>query len=341
MNIQDMYIPSVNEAVKLIVECYRSKRYDDLRTVKQYLESEETSKFIAGNATRFHNATVTLTRIGFFDYAYALAEVGHNRYRTDTDLLGDLLCYGLQCRGLSELEKWFNTLTRINKRFWTWRAYQFSFDYWMTRLPEAESDQQLTNWEGIIESIIADFKQNFKFLKDQSDCEKAYVMEFDYLTSKGEDEQALTALVNATRDTRTKNKCPQCALKLSDHYFELGNYEESLKYSTLAVSIKEDQPSISLGYTYYILAMSKEYVERQKGSHRKNIQDIYNAYDSAYLHLVDESDRQRLISSVKKQIKVLERETGVESNIIFDESKNDISSFLKVLGGQDKDGNET
>ena len=330
MTIQEMYIPSVNAAVDLIQQYYSDRNYSDLRTVKEYLENGTVSSFIAGDADRFHNATVGLARIGFYDYAYALAEVGNRRYPKNTDLLGDLLGYGLQCRQLRELEKWYNGpggLKSINQRFWTWRAYQFSFDYWMERLPEA-SDEQLAQWEKEIEWIFSTFKTNFCFLKDKSNCEKAYMMEFEYYTSKGMEAKAINALERATEDNQTKNKCPQCALKLADRYFELGDYNNALKYADVAVGIKEDQSSISLGYTHYIRAMSKEYVERQLHSASQNIADIYNAYYSAYLYL-DSEHRMHLIDSVKKQVKMLEREFGVESGIPFDEQ--DFSDMERLL----------
>lgn len=320
MRDTEIYIPSVTEAVKMIVLYYQEKNYKGLRSVKEYLENETTSKYIAGDPDRFHNATVTLTAFGFFDYAYALAQVGHLRYPKNTDLLGDLLCYGLQCRGFAELEDWCKMLDSINKRFWTWRAYRFSFDYWMARLPEAGNDRELAEWEEKINSIINDYKNNFKYINDKSECEKAYMMEYEYLSSKGEEESALKSLIDATEKEPTKNKCPQCALKLADHYFELGDYSKALSYADKAVLIKEDQPSISLGFAYYIRAMSKEYIERSKNGVKQSIEAIYNAYDSAYLHLIDErEDREHLVESVKKQVKILERETGVLSGIDFNQ----------------------
>lgn len=168
-----MYIPSVDEAAKKIVKYYNDGAIDELNAVGEYLENNDVAKSIAGNGDEFHNATVRLTRAGFYDYAYALAKVGHNRYPRNTDLLGDLLCYGLHCKPLDELQQWYTKLEKINKRFWTWRAYQFSFDYWMERLPYAESDEELHIWEGIIEELFDSFKQNFQYLTDKSDCEKA------------------------------------------------------------------------------------------------------------------------------------------------------------------------
>lgn len=310
-----MYIPSVGEAARKIVKYYEEGAIDDLNAVGEYLENNDVAKSIAGDGNEFHNATVQLTNAGFYDYAYALAKVGHNRYPRNTDLLGDLLCYGLHCRQLDELQQWHSELEMINKRFWTWRAYQFSFDYWMERLPYAESDEELHMWEGIIEGLFTSFKQNFQYLTDKSDCEKAYMMEFQYYSSKGDDEKALDALQEATRNAQTVNKCAQCALKLADRYFEIGDYEKSYTYADKAVSIKEDQASINLGYAYYILAMSLEWRERRNRSISANLKQVYVAYFSAYIHLGP--DRKNLLDSVEKQVKQLEFEYAQPNNIVY------------------------
>ena len=339
MTVKDMYIPSVNDAVNLITRYYRDGEIKKLKLVKEYLESNDISRYIAGDADRFHNATVTLTRIGFYDYAYALAKVGHTRYPKNTDLLGDLLCYGMQCRDLEDLEKWYTALSQINKRFWTWRAYQFSFDYWMKRLPEAKGEE-LFQWEETIKDIFSRFQDNFRFIMDKSVCEKAFMMKYEYYASKGDDFLAEEALKEATRNEDTKNKCPQCALRLADYYFEKGNYAESLKYSNLAAFIKEDQQSISLGYTNYIRAMSMEYIMRNDNSIVHKVATVYNAYYAAVLYLREEDGRDRLISSIKKQVNMLERETGIESNIIFEDNSSEnlkLQQLLQLLNNEMED----
>lgn len=313
-----LYIPSVSEAAKKIVTSYTYGDYDELKAVGDYLENNDVARSISGNGDEFHNATVMLTRAGFYDYAYALAKVGYNRYPRNTDLLGDLLCYGLHCKSLDELQIWYTKLEEINKRFWTWRAYQFAFDYWMERLPYATNDNDLSEWELIIEALFTSFKTNSKYLHDKSDCEKAYMMEYEYYYSKGEEDKAVKALKAATQDSRTANKCAQCALKLADYYFETGNYEDSYKYADIAVSIKEDQASINLGYTYYILAMSLEWRERKNNSIGANLKRVFSAYYSAYTHL--DPDRKNLIDSVRKQVKNLEYEFSQDSGIDFGET---------------------
>ena len=331
-----MYIPSVKEAAKKIISYYKEEAFDELKAVGEYLENNDVAKSIAGNGDEFHNATVQLIQFGFYDYAYALAKVGFNRYPCNTDLLGEFLAYGLHCRPLEELQQWHTKLEKINKRFWTWRAYQFLFDYWMERLPYAENDEVLHTWESIIENLFQSFKDNFQYLIDKSDCEKAYIMEFDYYSSKGDEEKAITALKTATEDVRTANKCAQCALKLANRYFETGDYENSYIYADIAVNIKEDQTSISLGYTYYILAMSLEWKEKRNHSIAANIRQIYNAYFSAYMHL--DSDRTNLLDAVKKQVKQLEFEYDQPSGIPFEELESEkdggITKILKLLDNE-------
>lgn len=334
-----IYIPSVDEAAKKIVQHYNNDEIDELNAIGDYLKNNDVAKSIAGNGDEFHNATVRLTRVGFYDYAYALAKVGHNRYPRNTDLLGDLICYGLHCKQLDELQQWYVKLENINKRFWTWRAYQFSFDFWMERLPYAESDEELQNWETIIENLFDSFKQNFQYLSDKSDCEKAYMMEFEYYTSKGDEKKALNALKEATKNVQTANKCAQCALKLADRYFETGNYGESYTYADIAVNIKEDQASINLGYAYYILAMSLEWKERRNRSIKSNLQKVYSAYYAAYIHL--DSDRRNLLDSVKKQVKQLEFEytkpSGIEFDSLDQEKNGGIMNFLNALNAASED----
>ncbi len=332
MSTIQLYIPSVTDAARRIVRAYFNEDYDMLQEIRAYLGNNNVAGAIAGTASEFHNAAVELTRNGFYDYAYALVEVGVQRHSKDTDLLGDLLAYGLHCRSIKELQQWYDALSNVNKRFWTWRAYQFSFDFLMAKLPYTDNDEELNSLEGEIEHIINSFKGNFKFLSDKSDCEKAYMMEYEFYSSKGEETQAEHALIEATSELA---KCAQCALKYADRCFERGNYEETIKYATIAAHIKEDQPSISLGYTNYILAMSLEQVARHKNAlkNANDLGEIYSAYYSAYTYLSSEKGREHLISSVKHQVKVLEFFTGTKSGIDFSESNLNGASLLRMLQG--------
>ena len=76
-----IYIPSVDEAAKKIVQHYNNDEIDELNAIGDYLKNNDVAKYIAGNGDDFHNAKVRLPRVGFSDYAYALAKVGHNSYQ--------------------------------------------------------------------------------------------------------------------------------------------------------------------------------------------------------------------------------------------------------------------
>ena len=319
----NLYIPSVVDVARLFVSAYKRNNYDEIGELKEYLANAKVATSIAGTADEFHNAAVNLTRNGFYEYGYAIVQVGVWRYPKNTDLLGDLLAYGLHCKNIydQELRKWYLQLKDINKRFWTWRAYQFSFDYLMEYLPYAKAEE-VEIVEDSIKQLINDFKENFRFLKDKSDCEKAYMMEFEYYSSLGKDKEAEKALNEATKIL--EGKCAQCAFKLADRRFEQGDYAGTINYARIAIGIKEDQPSINLGYANYILAMSLERECRTKNAlgAREDLEEIYQAYYAAYNYMADDVGRERLMSSIRNQVKLLEYSTGIPSKIDFDNSNN-------------------
>lgn len=339
-NSANLYIPSVLEAANMIRSCYAQKDYQQLNAIITYLNSQQVMDHIAGTADQFHNASVRLTHDGFYDLAYGLLEnAGIKRNPKSTDLLGDLMLYGTRCRKLDELRKWYDQLVNIPKRFWTWRAYQFSFDYLMETLPYAETEEELIAREREIESVFTSYKENFRYLKDKSDREKAYMMEYEFYSSKGEDELGLKALANGV--AALPGKCAQCAMKYADHQFEMGNYADAAAYARIAVDVKEDQSSISRGYTYYILAMSLEQIARKDSAinSANRMQAIYSAYHAAYQYM--ESGRDNLTTSIKRQVIALEFDSKIPSNIDFvqleKEKENSLSKLLQMLSTSDED----
>lgn len=336
----ELYIPNIVEAANMIYSCYIQKDYPQLNTIIAYLNSQQAKESLAGTADQFHNASVRLVSSGFYDLAYDLvANIGIKRHPRNTDLLGDLLTYGTRCRSLEDLRQWYDQLIDIPKRFWTWRAYQFSFDYLMETLPYAKTEDELSLREQEIEGIFSSFKENFRYLKDKSDREKAYMMEYEFYTSKGEEKRALEALENGVK--ALPHKCAQCALKYADHQFEMGNYADAATYAKIAVDVKEGQPSINLGYTYYIWAMSLEQLTRKDNalSITDRIQEIYSAYHAAYQYM--ESGRDNLIASIKRQVVALEFDSKISSNIDFSrlekEKENSLSKLLQMLSTNDDD----
>ncbi len=311
-----IYIPSVDEAALKILKAYRTDNFDQLREIQKFLEDQAVAKRIAGNASEFHNASVRMAQIGFYDNAFALLSIGQQRYSRDTDILADMLLYGLKCRSLEELMPYKEKLDKIKKELWTWRAFHFMFDYLMEVLRYKDSDQEIKQLSDEIESLIADYKKYSKNFQDQSNNEKAYMVEYEYYMFKGDCNNALNALKQATIEL--PHKSAQCALKLADYFFEKGEYKEVVQYASQAANTKEDQPSISRGYAFYILAMAEEHEIRQTGGALANkVKPIYSDYASAVERMSDETGRDTLLSNIKYQVRKLEFDSGVPSKIDF------------------------
>lgn len=337
-----LLIPDVNTAAQMMVKAYSDADFEQVKNIENSLHSKELSEKISGTSDEFHNAAVALTRAGMFYQAYNLILTGLERAPKNTDLLSDALKYGMHCHvDPTALDGLCGHLNRINKRFWSWRAYQFCFDYLMERLPYCETDEELNKKESEIRNLIAEFKAHIDYLADYSDSEKAYMMDYEFHMSKGDAKGATAALLEAINHDKLKNKCAQCALKMADYCFEHGDYSEVIPYAERAVSIKEDQQSINLGYTYYILAMSREWANRgdiELGKAKGVLKQIYQEFFSAYLYL--EAGRDNLMESIKKQVKILEFKTGQPSGIPFedlDEEKNAVGlNMIRTLFEQAK-----
>lgn len=325
-----LFIPSAEIAVQMMKEAFRKADFNRLRDIQLRLNEPEVQNNLSGTADEFHNAAVDLTRSNMFRYAYSLVEVGIIRYPYNTDLLSDALLYGSRCHVPAEsLEKHYRELQAVDKRFWTWRAYHFSAEYLMAKLPALKGDEQAQK-ESEILSIIQEFKKHFDYLDDQSDREKAYLIEFKFWISKGDTKKAEAALKAAT-DEVLPDKCPQCALKYADRMFELGRYEEVIPYAEQAMGIMEDQHSISYGYTYYILAMSLEWVARRDNglTNPRTLSKIFTAYNNAYLYM--EAGRDNLMDNIKKRVRAIEFETKQEGGIDFESMDKEKSSNTEEM----------
>ncbi len=308
------YIPSIEKASDILVQAISSEDYG---TVKEILDYVTNDSEIAGSAASFHNAATNLARIDSFNYATKLLEVGIKRYSKDTDLLADIIKYGSKCKSIKDVYVYYKRLQMIRKRFWTWRAYVFSVDYLMEYIQytETEDDEKVIQKE--ILSILDEYKRAFPA------DERAYVAESEYYESMHDREKQIAALREGMEKVIV---CCQCALKYADYLFEMGKYEEAIPVAQKAVDIREDQPSISLGYAYYILAMSKEAVLRTNNSRVTDslVFPVYKAYETAYSYMSKEAGRNILKQQIKNRVTALEIESGIKSNIEF-------SKYDKVL----------
>lgn len=299
-----LYIPSIDVAVKRIVVAYLSEDYSAIKETMDYIVNTDK---IAGDEDNYHNAAVTLAQLNDYDNAITLLQHGLSRYPKSPDILADLLAYGMKCRPISAIRSfYFDNLAKINKRFWSWRAFHFSIDFLMVYIQYAENAEQEQTVTNEIEMLISEYKRH------EPTDERAYMVEHDFYELLDKHDLAEAALKTALDKLII---CPQCALNYADSLFGEGKYKEAIPYLERAISMAEAQPTINLGYAYYILALSKESVFRKDRSEftSDTIKPLFDAYYSALEFLDTKMDNMK--EQIYKKIHVLEYESGIDSKI--------------------------
>ena len=299
-----LYIPSINIALRNIIVAYITEDYGKIKETMDYVVNTPT---IAGSENDYHNASVELVRFEDYHNAVLLLQHGLERYGNSTDILADLLLYGLKCRKSGEIKDYyFKRLSKISKRFWSWRAFSFSIDFLMNYIQYAENKEQEDYIVNEIEGLIADYKQYMP------NDERAYMSEYEFYELISKHTLAEKALKTAIEKLTI---CSQCALKYADILFEQGNFREVIPLAERITRIVEAQPSVNIGYVYYILALSKEAILRDSGNKltADNVKPIFDAYYCALENLDD--NQNTLILEIYKRVIVLERISGVQSGI--------------------------
>ena len=176
----------------------------------------------------------------------------------------------------------------------------------MNYIQYAENKEQEDYIANEIKGLIADYKQYMP------NDERAYMSEYEFYESISEHTLAEEALKTAIEELTI---CSQCALKYADILFEQGNFREVIPLAERITRIVEAQPSVNIGYVYYILALSKEAILRDSGNNltANNVKPIFDAYYCALKNLDDNSNT--LILEIYKRVIVLERISGVQSGI--------------------------
>jgi hypothetical protein len=301
------FIPSIEAASIVLLDALNKNEATIIKEVMDYVQNNEC---IGGTADSFHNAATNLARAEAYSCAVAFLEVGHKRYSRDTDILADLIHYGSQCKRIEDIYPYFLELKSVRQRFWTWRAYTFSCDYLMEYIQYTTTDEEENTIEKEILCLLESYKRNYP------NDERPFVEESEYYERKHDSERQVAALIEGMDKIAI---CCQCALKYADYMFKKGEYEKVIPAAEKAVNIREDQPSISLGYTYYILAMSREVVMRKNNMQFTEavLKPVYDAYGISFNFLEKEGGRSRLQLQIWNRVKALERESKIESNIDF------------------------
>ncbi len=264
---------------------YLQDNFNQWVAEKTQSQGEKKVDLIRGSEGDYHNLTVEFSRNNCESFAAMTALIGVETYPMSADLIGDLIKYSQEIGDIEMCQYGIDKLKTIDREYWTWRTFVFVIDYYKDSLGSVKDIDTYKKNIKEAESLIEDFK---KYIPHE---ERAYVAEAELKQKQNDYKAALVALREGVKKVAV---APQCCMKLADYYLELGKYDEVEKYARKGILTSiQDQPTVSVGYLYYILALSldaKRIIARQTGKKldHSEIVDILIAYQTADKLLVNE-----------------------------------------------------
>lgn len=287
------------------------RNYDDTSEYRSFIVEILGTRTLTGSASDYHNLTVSLTKKDLYDVACNVLEIGLSNpgYSKDVDLLADYLIYGIKCGREESCERYYQTLLRIPKCRWKWRAFNFSIDYLLHKAEALESEKELIIARKEMLQLINAYK---KYFPSSEDC---YVSEseiYSFMNQRTKEKDCLLLAYNKI------SRAPQASLHLADIAFEEGNYKEARDYLSKAKITGIGKNSrINLKYVYYLDMMclisilhEKELKDRESSPYeREDIEELYRNYSESETILSDENSGFSEILS--QQIEIFEKKTGI------------------------------
>ncbi len=198
---------------------------------------------ITGDADDFHNIAVTFARHQEPERASLICQTGLSIWPGNIDLNADALTYIMDAGDLLAANRLAESLQANcpDRSKWNWRGFSFLFDYFLEVQPKG--------FEKEIDTLISEYK---RYLPQE---EKAFLCDAKRYENMGEVDNAINSLEEAVSNLNA----PQCALKLTDMYFERAKYQDAVRTATLGIAYAaEPQPSIRTAYLLFLRALSKD-----------------------------------------------------------------------------------
>lgn len=216
------------------------------RELYDYLRENEEG--LRGSEAEYHNLSVEFAKEHCSAFAADVAAMGVKRYPTSTDLLPAMIKYSQECGNDAYCQKGLEDLKSIPRKYWTWRTFTFVIDYYKDSLcstPDIEKYEQNVH---SAKEIIKEYKQ---FIPHD---EHAYIAEAEIYLQQNDYQKAITTLGAGVHKVPV---APQCCMKLAELYLDTGRYDKVEEYARKGIlASSQEQPSVSIGYLYYLLALS-------------------------------------------------------------------------------------
>jgi tetratricopeptide (TPR) repeat protein len=189
----------------------------------------------------------------------------------------------------------------------------FAIDFLKDGLSSSPSVEKFENNLTEAKVLIEDFKKYIPYE------ERAYVAEAELYQNQGDFAKAKAALQIGIKKVAV---APQCCMKLADMSLKLGRYDDVIKYARQGIlAATQDQPTISVGYLHYILALAmdaKRIQCRQAGQSFDEIEirKIINEFTTADRLLINEGRPDVAYRrTIKARLIVLEMEENIAVEI--------------------------
>lgn len=298
-------------SIGAIHEALRNK---ELRPEEAYRYIDDNYEEIPGSENDYHNISVEFSRQNGDKFAAAVSHIGLKTYPFSPDLLADAIKYSQEIGDIKSCQELIETLGDLDVSYWKWRTFVFVIDFLKDSLGYSKNTKQYKENLDKAKDFIAEFKRVIPHE------ERAYVAEAELYENQNDIDNAIKALKGGIKKVVV---APQCCMKLADIYLELGKYadvEEMAKKGILA-SI-QDQPTVSVGYLYYLLALSldaqriiRKSSEEKTPMNESEIVEIFKAYVTAERLFVNEGrPTVSYIKTIKAKLIMLEMEEGIGLN---------------------------
>lgn len=284
---------------------------------------------LAGSENDYHNLSVELSRNDCAPFAASVAALGLETYPMSTDLLADLIKYSQETGDSASCKLGLKKLKSIDRQYWTWRTFVFVIDFLKDSLSSSSGIDEYKENAKEAATYIEEFKHYIPYE------ERAYVAEAELCLNHSDHQGAIHALEQGIKEIAV---APQCCMKLADLCLECGQYDQVETYARKGIlAALQDQPTVSIGYLYYLLAMAmdaKRILCRQGGDipERSCVQETIDAYKTADKLFVNEGrSTVAYRNTIRARLIIIKTEEGVSNDEEpEDANKYDLAKLLKL-----------
>lgn len=216
-------IAHINEVVDQLLESYEDEEEQSWERLDELMGALTTSDIQTynGDSNQYHNLAVSFARANQYGFACDVIKIGLDHYSESQDLLADFLAYASKCGRMDEAQACYDKLMNMDRASLNWRAFDFSIDYLSAKLLKTSDKAEQQKINDRIDELLSEYQSY------HSDDEKAYLAQ--YLVSDSRNEKDAINVLQE-KIAQKEFSAPRCTLKLAEHLFKTGRYEEAEKY---------------------------------------------------------------------------------------------------------------